>query len=224
MKKPLFAFATLLSVYSQEVFAAPDAAVIDVRRNIQMSESDPVYRDYYLNAGTTSGLKENLVVVATRKVSIKDSSGSQTYGEAQAPVAQLRIIYANERIAIAREYKGANRERNPMIEQNGVMIGDQIEIKGSFVDNKYPDVKTAEQKTEQAPVAANTSVKPAATATAGAKDATKPEATPLPTTAPAAAKSAAPQPTSTPAPASAAAVKVEEAPAVAQNNPPPSAE
>jgi hypothetical protein len=147
MKKPLFAFATLLTVFTQEVLAA-DATIVDVRRNIQLSDSEPVQKDFYLNAGTGAGIKENLVVTATRKISIKDASGSQTFGEAVAPVAQLRIIYANERIAIAREYKAINKEKSPMLEQGGIMIGDQIEIKGSYVDNNYPDVKTASQNSE----------------------------------------------------------------------------
>ena len=34
---------------------AQDISVVDVRRNITMSETDPVYKDFYINAGPGSG-------------------------------------------------------------------------------------------------------------------------------------------------------------------------
>ncbi len=41
-----------------------------------MAENDPVYKDFYINAGPEAGLKKNLVVTAVRKLNIRDASGA----------------------------------------------------------------------------------------------------------------------------------------------------
>lgn len=115
---------------------ADDINIVDVRRNIPLAEDEPVFKDFYINAGESAGLKRNMVVVAMRKVSIRDANGSQTYGEIEVPVGQLRLLAVYGRLSVAREYKLLSRDENPMLEQTGLMVGDRIEIKGAFTDSK----------------------------------------------------------------------------------------
>lgn len=128
---------------------ANDISVVDVRRNITLSENDPVYKDFYINAGPSSGLKKNLVVTAVRKLNIRDASGANAVGEIMIPVGQLRIIAVYDRVAVAREYALLSRDELPMLEQVGIMNGDRIELAGSFIDNAKPKIKR--KVTEQAP-------------------------------------------------------------------------
>ena len=50
---------------------AQDILVVDVKRNITLSDNDPVYKDFYINAGEGSSLKKNLVVNVKRKITIR---------------------------------------------------------------------------------------------------------------------------------------------------------
>ncbi|WP_374033999.1 hypothetical protein ACES2I_15500 [Bdellovibrio bacteriovorus] len=120
---------------------AADMSVVDVRRNITMSETDTVYKDFYINAGPGSGLKKNLVVTAVRKINIRDASGANAVGEILVPVGQLKIIAIYDRVAVAREFTLLSRDELPMLEQVGIMTGDRIDLGGSFIDNSKPKAK-----------------------------------------------------------------------------------
>lgn len=140
-------FFILLVLSSRHVFAN-EPTIIDVRRNITLADDDNVYKDFYISVGEGSGLKKNLVVTAVRKISVRDASGAQAFGEVMIPVGQLKIIALYNKIAIAREYKLLSRDELPMLEQIGIMSGDKIDLQGSFIDNskpKFPKRKLAEQ-------------------------------------------------------------------------------
>jgi len=107
---------------------AADLSVVEVRRNIQMSEQDAVYRDYYINAGSNAGLKKNMIVQVKRKQSLKDSTGTKNLGEIEIPVGELKILYVENQMAVAREARLLSREEYPVLEQTAIMIGDRIDI------------------------------------------------------------------------------------------------
>lgn len=150
-------FLLLASMLTAQQTFAQDLSIVDVRRNITLSDDDVVYKDFYLNGGEGDGLKKNLVVTVMRKIQVRDANGSQSYGEIQIPVGQLRVIATYGKVSVAREYKLLSRDELPMLEQIGMMSGDRIDLKGSFVDNAKPvyKKKTAEHtvKTEAALVA-----------------------------------------------------------------------
>lgn len=129
-------FLCLLGLWQNSY--AGELSVIDVRRNITLSDEDPVYKDFYLSGGTETGLKRNMVVTAVRKLNIRDASGANSFGEIQVPVGQLKIIAVYDKIAVAREFTLLSRDELPMLEQIGIMNGDRIDIKGSFIDTSKP--------------------------------------------------------------------------------------
>ena len=136
-------FIASLIFVSTSSALAKEMVVIDVRRNITLSNDEPVYKDFYINAGEGSGLKKNLVVTVMRKLNIRDWSGATSYGEILVPVGQLRILAVFGKIAIAREYKMLSRDEYPMLEQYAIMSGDEIDTKGSFIDSSKPKRKVA---------------------------------------------------------------------------------
>lgn len=136
MKFLIFLGLVVSPIFFYGEVRAEDMSVINVRRNIQLSESDPVYKDFYIDGGEDSGLKKNMVVQATRKINIRDASGAHAFGEIKVPVGQLKIIAVYPKLAVAREFKLLSRDDLPMLEQVGIMTGDQIETKGSFIDRK----------------------------------------------------------------------------------------
>lgn len=133
-----FLFPVLI-LFAQAVQA--EITIIDVRKNIPLSDEDPSYTDFYLGAGENESLKKNMVVTVFRTINVRDSSGAQSFGEISIPVGQVKIVAVFAKVAVAREYKLLPRDVNPMLEQIGLMSGDRIETKDSFVDNSVPKRK-----------------------------------------------------------------------------------
>ncbi len=121
--------------------AKAEITIIDVRKNIPLSDEDPSFTDFYLNAGDNEGLKKNMVVTVFRTINVRDASGAQSFGEISIPVGQVKVVAVFQKIAVGREYKLLPRDVNPMLEQIGLMSGDRIELKDSFVDNSVPKRK-----------------------------------------------------------------------------------
>lgn len=169
-------FAALICSLIVSHAFAEDITIVDARRNIPLSDDEPVYKDFYLNAGESSGLKKNMVVTAMRKWSIRDAAGAQSIGDVEVPVGQLKVLAVFGKVAIAREYKLPNRDDLPMIEQPGLMAGDRIDLKGSFVDDKSmaPKHKVAEVK--ETPAVATVVVAAVGTAEPAKVPEAKPEA------------------------------------------------
>lgn len=153
MKRLLVKYIIFFLSFSMEIRIAhaEELSVIDVRRNIPLSDHEPTYRDYYIAGDGIQSLKKNLVIEVVRKNNIRDASGAQSYGEILIPVGQLRIIANYGRVAIAREYKYFSREDYPTLDQTFIMTGDRINIKNSFTDgnkikrtaeNLIPDANT----------------------------------------------------------------------------------
>tara|TARA_B110001454_G_scaffold219111_1_gene250070 strand:+ start:81311 stop:81688 length:378 start_codon:yes stop_codon:yes gene_type:complete len=115
----------LLGMHS--LASADEISIFEVRRNIPLSDTDPVYKDFYIKNGDGAKLKKNQVYTVTRKVTLRDASGSQVMGEIQAPVGQLKIIAVYGKIAVAREVKTFSREELPMLDNPWFMIGDSLE-------------------------------------------------------------------------------------------------
>ncbi|MEK2689958.1 hypothetical protein [Bdellovibrio sp. GT3] len=133
-------FASLLQ--SSPAHAGPASmTIVDVRRNITLANDEEPYKDFYIAADGSSGLKKNLVVTAVRKLNVRDASGANAVGEILVPVGQLKIIAIYDKVAVAREFTLLSRDDLPMLEQIGIMTGDRIETRGSFIDNSKPKKK-----------------------------------------------------------------------------------
>ena len=141
MTQILFIFILALTITSLNVFA-DEILIIDSKRNIPLSDEETVYKDFYINAGENAGLKKNLVVSVKRQIKIKDSA-AKSIGEFETLVGKVRIIHAENKVAIGREYQLQNRDEDPMLEQVGLMTGDRIDLKDSFIDNTKHSVKKA---------------------------------------------------------------------------------
>ena len=155
MKTNNFLISITLLVFTLTTISimAQDISVVDVKRNITLSDSDLVYKDYYLNAGDASSLRKNMVVNVKRKINIKDS-GTKSVGDFETVVGQLKIIHIGNKVSVAREHKLIPRDEEPMLEQIGIMSGDRLDLAGSFIDNTKPSLKHKTSDTE-APVKPN---------------------------------------------------------------------
>lgn len=143
MKKISFVFLALFFI--QSLLQANELVIVDVHRNIPLSDEEPIFKDFAISLGESSNLKKNLVVFVKRKISIKDST-AKAVGEIETNVGQLRIIHVDKKIAIAREYKLIPRDEEVALDQLGIMTGDYIDLTGSFMDSKPLTVKKKERE------------------------------------------------------------------------------
>lgn len=128
-----------------------DSQVIDVRRNITLSNEESPYKDFYLSGGKEAGFKVNQVVKAIRPLTIRDASGAQSYGQIQIPVGQIKIIAVYDRVAVGREFKLLSRDELPMLEQVGIMTGDQIDFNDAFIDKSSPKKRSPQATQSSVP-------------------------------------------------------------------------
>jgi len=144
MKKlNLFIFTSLAiasAILSASVSQAQEISVVDVKRNITLSDDDVVYKDYYINAGDGSELRKNLVVKVKRKIYVKES-GTKTIGDFETQVGLLKVIQVGNKVSVAREFKLTSRDEEAMLEQTGIMAGDKIDLSGSYIDYTKPNYK-----------------------------------------------------------------------------------
>ena len=126
----------LTALFVTETAFAENLTVVEVRRNIPLSDKETIYRDYYINGGAEAGLKANQVVGVLRRVPVKDNAGVQSFGEIEVPVGKVKVLFVQGRVAVARDYQLVSRKDYPVLEQSGIMSGDRIDVKPSFVDSK----------------------------------------------------------------------------------------
>lgn len=114
---------------------AESMTVVNVRSNIAMSDEDPVYRDYVIDVKDSNSLKKNLVVLIKRKVRLKNSDAKDV-GDVETAVGQLKIIHVDKKVAVAREYKIVPRENEITLDYTSIMVGDEVDLTGAFIDSK----------------------------------------------------------------------------------------
>jgi hypothetical protein len=132
MKRILFTLT--LSVLIKLPLAFGEIQVIQVRRNIPLSDDEPVYKDYYLSGGSKSGLRLNLVVPVLRWVNLRENNQAQDQSmKILEPVGLLKIIYVQEQLAVARLYEAADYSDGPVLDQPGIMMGDVVSLEQSFL-------------------------------------------------------------------------------------------
>lgn len=106
---------------------ADQPRIIDVRRSIPLSDAEPVYKDFYIKVEPGTSLKKDSTVTAVRKISIREANALNPLGEITVPVGQLKVIFIENNIAVAREVKLLSRDGLPMLDQTAIMAGDLVQ-------------------------------------------------------------------------------------------------
>ncbi len=124
--------AAFLSFLSLNGFA--QIQVIQVKRNIPLSDEELVYKDYYLSGGAKEGLRLHLVVPVTRWVNLRDNNqAAEQSTKMLEPVGWLQIIFIQDRFSVARLYESVNYASSPVLDQPGVLIGDAVSLERSYI-------------------------------------------------------------------------------------------
>ncbi len=173
----ILAILTGIAIVSpDEAFAADDVSIFDVRKSLPLDPSEPVFHDFYVNAGPEAGLKKGMYVSVVRKLPIHDPIGNKAQGTLSVEVAKLQIIHVERDISVARLASEFGSEDRPVLEFEAVMIGDVLDL--SSVSMTAP--KETEKRRKRSPSAAADSSVPAPTETAAVTEGSPVPAMPAP--------------------------------------------
>lgn len=142
-------FMILMALYSVSSYAR-NIAVFDVRQNLPLDDQEEVFTDYYINGGTTDGLKVGMEVVVERRLSIHDSFQSAAAGELIVPVGKLKILFVQDKVAVARHIDTPDFAAHPVLASSAVMVGDTLKLsKAKSVSASFKGQKHKERRLEK---------------------------------------------------------------------------
>lgn len=123
-----FMFA-IVTAFVPVANAADDVvSVFDVRKTLPLDPSDPVYYDYYVNAGPEAGLKRGMYVSVVRRTPIHDPVQNKAQATLAVEVAKVQIIHVDRNIGVARLVTEFGSEDRPVMEYESIMIGDTLDL------------------------------------------------------------------------------------------------
>lgn len=189
---------SLSKAHAQDVIS-----IFDLRKSLPMEPTEPVYHDYYINAGIEVGLKKGIYVDIFRAAPVHDPLQNKAQANIHIPVGKIQIIHAEKNLSVARPVSELTDEERPTLEYESIMIGDQLDLKTATAE--APKERRKKEKVRTVSLDTSTAVQ---------------VVTPMiVTTVPVAIPAPVPAPTVVPDKASAA---VTSAPAAAkENNVPP---
>lgn len=102
--------------------------IFDVRRSMPLEPNEPVYKDFYINAGPEAGFKKGVYIAVVRPIPIHDPIQNKQQGTLNVPVGHLQVIHVDRGITVARMQDELSDEERPTLEFEGVMVGDKIDL------------------------------------------------------------------------------------------------
>ena len=124
----------IVALFPLAAFA--DLTIFEVRKNLPMSDHDPVYRDFIINGGSESGLTVGMLITVQRRTPLYDSYQNRSAGDLQLKVARVKIIHVQKGLAVARLPSEFTREGTPLLEDNFIMVGDQLDLSSAGSEKK----------------------------------------------------------------------------------------
>lgn len=134
MKAVRWIVLAVLSIASS-AFAA-DVTIFDARKSLSLSDSEPSYRDFYLNGGTDAGLKAGMIFSVIRKLPLYDTYENRSPGDLVIRVGKIKIIHVQKNISVARLHSMLTRDNLPLLEDNFIMVGDKLDLASAEGDKK----------------------------------------------------------------------------------------
>jgi len=108
--------------------------IFEVRRSLPLEPNEPVYHDFYINAGPEAGFKKGQYMVVVRYVPVHDPIQNKQQGELPINVARLQVIQVSPAITVARLISEFTDEERPTLEFESIMIGDRIDPQSLTMD------------------------------------------------------------------------------------------
>lgn len=124
----------MLALFKTQFVQASDLLVFDVKKTLRLKDSDPQYKDFYINGGEEYGLRPGMLVTVYRKVGMYDALRNKSAGELKVFVGRLKVIHVQNGLAVARVYSKLSRKKLPILNYNAIMVGDRLDMDTAEMD------------------------------------------------------------------------------------------
>lgn len=140
--------------HAQNLASAP--SIFDVRRSLPLEPTEPVYKDFYINAGPEAGFKKGQYLSVVRLVPVHDPVQLKQHATLTVNVAKLFVIHTERNITVARLQNELTDEERPTLEYESIMIGDRIDTAATTTEapkKKGKSAVTVKETTVQVAIA-----------------------------------------------------------------------
>lgn len=114
--------------------ARAELTIFDVRKNLPMSDTDKVFRDFYVNGGTEAGVMRGMIITVQRRMPLYDNYQNRSAGDLDLKVAKIKIIHVQKGLSVARLHSEFDRATSPLLEDNYIMVGDRLDLATAVPD------------------------------------------------------------------------------------------
>lgn len=143
--------AALLLTFLGSSTTAFAVTIFEVRKRLPMKNGEKTHRDFYINGGAESGLKAGMILRVNRQVTLYDSYQNKSPGDLLIPVGELKVISAQKGVSVARLYRIFERNNLPVLEENFLMVGDEVDVGSARMDRAPKGKKTSVKTGPPAP-------------------------------------------------------------------------
>ena len=124
----------ILALVFTSATAKAELTIFDVRKNLALSDTDKVYRDFYINGGTEAGLTPGMIITVQRRLPLYDNYLNRSAGDLDLKVAKIKIIHVQKGLSVARLHSEYDRSTSPLLEDNFIMVGDRLDLATAVSD------------------------------------------------------------------------------------------
>jgi hypothetical protein len=121
-------FALLVAVSLAPAAHAGEYKVFGIKTDFPMADGQPLFRDVYVNLGTSQGIKAGSTLDAYRVVTTVDELNQKTGKNISFKIAKLKVIHAETDLAVARVTSFLPPDATPVGSFTNVMVGDDVEV------------------------------------------------------------------------------------------------
>lgn len=127
--KPIIAILLGLFLFSSGAECASPGMIVQVSRKIRMRNSDPIpEKEYFVNLGRQSGIKEGDVLQVVRGVAVVDvlTAGELLY--LRVVMGELRIFQVGESVSVGRIFTARAPDELPPLDDFDFVMGDEVRL------------------------------------------------------------------------------------------------
>jgi len=128
----------LLIPSSRAMAYEKEFTVFDMRKTLPLHDDDPVYRDYYVNIGSDSGVQVGAILAIYRHVPVIDIYRNKAEGDLVVPIGHMKVIQVQKSMSVCRVASIASEKQIPVVQYETVMMGDQVRV----AENAPPEERT----------------------------------------------------------------------------------
>lgn len=122
----LYVFLLLLCM--TQVSFAKSYVIFSMAQDLSMGfDNEVIRKNYYVNLGTSQGIKKDSILDVFRIVSIQNPYDNKKRVNYKVKIGELKVLHSSTDAAIA-TVKSYEKEDVPIFELNQFMIGDHVAI------------------------------------------------------------------------------------------------